>query len=180
MLFDDAPAERQPEARPLARGLRGEERIEDLPLDIRGDAGAGVRDGQLEPRPGRIQSRRDLDPTEGGLAAHRLMGIGDEVHEHLVELMGIGPEHRQLVGQVQDDLDAVRPKLVAQQLDRVPDDLVELRLAPLGRVLARHGQEIPHDPGAALRGGPDRLRLLDQRWLSHQIAHQIAMAGDDR
>ena len=94
VLFDDAPAERQPQAGSLARRLRREERFENLPLDVRRDAGAGIRDGQLEPRPGRIQSGRDLDPAAGGQPAHRLVGIGDEVQEHLVELMGVGPERR--------------------------------------------------------------------------------------
>ena len=47
---------------------------------------------------------------------HRVMGIGDEVHDHLMELAGIRPEHRKIIGQLETDLDVVDPQRVGEQL----------------------------------------------------------------
>jgi hypothetical protein len=56
---------------------------------------------------------------------HRVVGIGDEVHDHLVKLVGIRPEHRKIIGQLETDLDVVDPQRVGEQLGGFANDLIE-------------------------------------------------------
>ena len=49
-LLDEAVDHAQPEARPLADVLRGEERLEDLEEMLGGDPGPGVADEDLDER----------------------------------------------------------------------------------------------------------------------------------
>ena len=64
------------------------------------------------------------------------MGVGDEIHDHLVELVGIGPEHREIGRQLESHLDVIHGQGVGDQLDRLLDDLVQPHLLALGRSLA--------------------------------------------
>src|SRR5207253_10112761 len=75
VLLDDPLAQREPEARPLARRLGREERLKDLGLNVARDPGAGIGDRELDTRPLTGEAGRDGDPARGGQAPHRLMRV---------------------------------------------------------------------------------------------------------
>ena len=85
VVGDEAVADRQPQARPLADRLGREERVEYPRQDLLRDAAAVVRQLQnhlVAPRPG-----LDLDPPGApprGL--DRLHGVDQEIQDHLVDL----------------------------------------------------------------------------------------------
>src|SRR5438046_6855397 len=76
---DDARRNRQPEAKPRARLLGRDERLEDSRQKLGCDARPGVayRDGYLA----RVLAHRHLDATHRALL-HRIKCIDDEIHEH--------------------------------------------------------------------------------------------------
>ncbi len=88
-------------------------------------------------------------------ASHRVLGVDDEVHQNLVELVTVRPQSRQGLGAVEDDLDIAGAQLVGQQLERRPNHVVEVDLATLRRMAARDRQEIAHDANTAIGGGVD-------------------------
>src|SRR5262249_39054123 len=87
VLLDDAVADRQTEAGPLADRLGGEEGVEDLAADLRRDAAAGVAERDAH----RLVVGGDAD-EEVALAAHRLDRVQHEVHEDLAHPRGVGAE----------------------------------------------------------------------------------------
>src|SRR5438105_1703054 len=81
VLLHDAMADREPEPGALALRLGREERIEN-PIELRfHDAGAVVGDGN--PDELAIARRRNADRAS---TRDRIAGIGEEVHEDLVQL----------------------------------------------------------------------------------------------
>ncbi len=86
-------AQRESQAGAFAGRLGGEERGEEIGRQVPGDARAGVPDPKL---------RVPLSPGGGegdapGLArlqsAHRLHRVGDQVEQHLLELVPISQDH---------------------------------------------------------------------------------------
>ena len=103
-LLDDAEHGRQPEARPAAAGLGGEERLEQAPADLVAHADAGVADRQQH-----VRARRDvavggdvglLELDVGGLdrqpaaAGHRVARVGGEVEHDPLDLGAVGLDRR--------------------------------------------------------------------------------------
>ena len=99
-------------------------------------------DLEHDPLAAAIDGRRDREPARRRHAPHGVMGIRHEIHEDLVELMGIGPDRGEVGGKVQPQLDAVGPQGIGQKLDRLAHDGVQVNEAPLRLVLARQGQEV--------------------------------------
>src|SRR3989454_4517386 len=85
---DDRPAQPEPQAGPVPWRLRREEGLENSRLDLRGDPGARV--GDLEPYAFFLSTgpRRHGHPTPASPSTHGVMGVGDEIHDHLVKLCG--------------------------------------------------------------------------------------------
>jgi hypothetical protein len=75
--------------------------------------------------------------------------------------MAVGGQTRQVVGQLGDDVHVVDAQRVRQNLQRVPDDLVQVHGRALGRVLPGQGQEVLHDAAAALGRPSDLLGAAD-------------------
>jgi hypothetical protein len=111
---------------------------------------------------------------------HRVVGIGDEIHDDLVELMGIRPERRKIVGQVEADVDVVDPQRVGEQLHRFSNDLIGTHQLPLRRMLTGQRQEVAHDPHASLRGGGDPVETLPERAVAERLTQDRAVPGHDR
>lgn len=72
--------------------------------------GTVILEGNLDPR-SRARSG-DRDPTVVPERLHRLACVGEDVEENLLELMGIGMDGRELVGQVSNHLDVIGAKIV--------------------------------------------------------------------
>ena len=83
------------------------------------------------------------------------MGVRHDVDQHLVELVPVRPQHRQVLRQAARDLDVIGAQLVGQQLHRLLHHLVEPHLASRRRLLARQRQKVSHDAKAAVCGGHD-------------------------
>jgi len=52
-----------------------------------------------------LEPRLEDDAARAGHSTQRLLRVRYEVDDHLVELMGVSPYHRQIIGRVQHDLD---------------------------------------------------------------------------
>src|SRR5205085_8380011 len=99
-LLDDAIDGRKTEARAFAQLFGGEERLEDARLRLRVHAAARVADDEGDERAGRddLTSRGipfveiDVLCLDGETAAarHSVARVGREVHDHLLDLSGIG------------------------------------------------------------------------------------------
>ena len=110
--------DRQAEARAFADVLGGEERIEDARQHVGRDARAVV--GDLDDRPCRrsraVVTRivpRSVAPDQ------RLRGVGEQVHEHLVDLAGVAAHAADVAVLLLDGGRCLQQ--VAQQIERVVD-----------------------------------------------------------
>ncbi|MEI8189634.1 MAG: hypothetical protein WCI75_07950 [candidate division NC10 bacterium] len=122
-------------AQPQPLLLGGVERVEDAGQALGRDALARVGDGQPDSRLGlrlggagfRKHHGRDVARlhTERPPAEHRLNGVGDEVAEATVEALAIHHAERQVRGQPADDADAVTFRLSLEELEDLPQNVVE-------------------------------------------------------
>ena len=90
MLLDDLVADREPEPRAFADGLRREEGIEDAADDVACDARAGVPD--RDDGASVLHARLDRDRARPG---DRLRRVRKEIQEHLVDLRSNAFDRRQ-------------------------------------------------------------------------------------
>ena len=109
-LHDDVIAGAQPQARPLAGQLGGEERVEDA-------RGEGLRDTRavifnFHHHSVLAGPRADGDPA---LPAQRVDGIGQDVGEDLVQLAAVSLDRRQLWGIVALYFDAGQARAQDEQ-----------------------------------------------------------------
>ena len=77
------------------------------------------------------------------------MAVGDQVDEHLMQLVNVGPEDGQVIRQLERDLDSVRAQRIADQVERLVHHEVEIDFLAFRRALARQGEEVSHDAGTA-------------------------------
>src|SRR2546428_10309711 len=118
MLRHDRVADRKAEPR---RFLGGVERLEDAPALLRGHAGTSV--GDLGHHPLTVAARRDPDLAALRL---RLAGVEDQVQEHLAQkrLAPLYTERRRREVLLEADRAELRAR--ADELDRLPQDGVEV------------------------------------------------------
>src|SRR3954471_9487798 len=93
VALDDAVHDGEAEARALAHVLGGEEGVEDAGQDVRGDARAVVADRDPGPLGGGVP--HDADGPSA--LAQGLGGVGQQVHQHLVDLAGQPQQARRRV-----------------------------------------------------------------------------------
>ena len=82
MLLDDAVADGEPQPGPLARHLRGEERVVDAAEDLRRDALAVVLHVQT-------YTQVLLRGANADLAPQGILGVEQQVEDHLLQLAAI-------------------------------------------------------------------------------------------
>ena len=112
MLLDDPVRDREAEARAAADGLGREEGLEDVRQRVLRDAGAVV-DHLGAHRPGVAAHVRVQDDAPPGLALeHRLLGVQQEIQEHLLELVRVGEHRRQAADELLLDGDARDRELI--------------------------------------------------------------------
>ena len=73
---------------------------------------------------------------------HRLLGIDDQIEDHLLELLPIGHYREQIGPQLLDDLDVVYPEIVPAKVQRGSDQLVHRGGAFLTRTLSSKGEKV--------------------------------------
>ena len=93
-------------------------------------------------------------------AMQRLLGVDQQIDQHLAELVGIGPDRRKVRLHVDRQLDVGRSNGIAGHLDGGGDDFVDRDVRDLCRLLPGHREEGLDDPGAAFRGLADLVGAL--------------------
>src|SRR2546421_5357276 len=157
MLPDDAERNRQPQAGARASRLRREEGIEN-PLDqICRNPAPRILD--LDAHGVTAAPRADGEAMVVAVALfHRLVGVGDGVEEYLLELVRVRHRVRQRLVVFSAHVDAADPQLVASELERIIQYLVQGGRHLLGFVLPRERQQVLHDAAGAPRLAVNRLR----------------------
>ena len=87
-----------------------------------------------------------------------------------MQLMNVGPEDGQVIRQLERDLDPVRAQRVADQVERLVHHEVQMDFLTLRRMLARQGEEVPHDAGAAVGGFRHLVELPGHLWIVAELA----------
>ena len=188
-LLDDAVDGRKAEPGALADLLGREERLEDLGLDLRRNAGAGVLDldqhivgrRQRLVAEGRDLRRLDVARADRQRAAvrHRVAGIDGEVDDHLLELVEVGLDRPEVaaVHELQLDLLAEQP---LQQDREVRQHVAERQHLRPQRLPAREGEQLPHQAGGAVGVLLDVHDVLEGRVARPVVGEQEVGEADDR
>src|SRR5512141_596326 len=103
VLLDDGVDDGKSESGPLR--LRGEERVEDVVHHVVGDPAAGVAhlEHHADPLLGASWAGGD---REGTASPHRLDGVGEEIPQHLPQLVRINGDDGEIRGEVDHRRDA--------------------------------------------------------------------------
>ena len=126
-LGDDAVDGGQAEARSLALGLGGEERLEHpvrrrpwgIPVPVSLTLTATYRPGARRAWPGRglVEVRAGGLDDQLPAGRHRVAGVDGQVDQDLLDLAGVGQHRTQPGGQVGDQLDVLAEGADEQLLD---------------------------------------------------------------
>ena len=177
VALDDGVDEREPEPRPLADLLGREKRREEPGEGLLVHADAAVLDGEHPVVPllrvrvsgeergvGAQQAHADRQRSAPGLPrraheGHRVPGVHAEVQDCLLELAGVGDDHRAALDGSDHQRDGLVDAAGEQFLDG-PDagDQVQRREAQL--LAARDRQELPDQGGGPLDGVLDPAEAL--------------------
>ncbi len=162
----------EPEARALARGLGGEERLEDAGERGRVHARAVVLDGEDDPRARLDDLAADLEVADDVLGAradgdvapvgHGVAGVDREVEEHLLELARVDEDDRRGRFEARAQLDVLADQ-AAQHLLEARHDLVQVDDAGLQHLAAAEGEELARERLGAVAGGDHLLDLARLR-----------------
>src|SRR5690606_586287 len=100
VLGHDPVADREPEPGPLIAALGGEERVEDAPDDVLGDAAAAVVDPDAQPLAILAYQRLGADADLFLVAVarealvERVACVDHQIHQHLLNLLGTTAQQR--------------------------------------------------------------------------------------
>src|SRR5437870_395430 len=78
------------------------------------------------------------------------MGVGDEIHDHLMQLVRICPEQGESWRELPVYRNRIHLEPIDQQLHRPVDHRIERHVLALGWVLPCQGEEVTHNPYTAL------------------------------
>ncbi len=157
VLLDDRVGDGQAQAGSLAHFLRREERVEDLrPRLLR------------YPRPIVVHLEDDRvvlavvpgADDEHAVAVrgqHGLLGVDDEVQQHLLQLVRVGEHLRQARRERGQDGDVRDALLVGAQRQRLLDDGVDVHHRARGVALAREREQVADDARRAVGLGEDHV-----------------------
>ena len=157
MFFDDGIRDREAEAGALADVLRREERIEDARLDVFGHARAVVAHLEDDRVAIDVVPRAQDQRAASVRANHRLLGIDDQVQQHLLHLVRVGEDERQSGRERFDTSTLVRRCSYDAQRERLAHDLIEVDHRARRVSLSRERQQVPDDLRRALGLAENRL-----------------------
>src|SRR5690606_3220917 len=164
VAVDEVAADRQPDAHAI--GLGGAERLKQAALDLVGEAGAGIRDDDLDLTwAGALRLQRD-DPLVTLETGQGIDGIADQIDDHLVNLHLVDQHLRQPRRQLRVHRDA----LVARADDREPARLLDHAVDVLARTLGLTGG---HEAAQSVDDLAAAARLADR--LVHQLADLLRL-----
>ena len=168
----------QAESGALAGRLGGEERTEDqLPVRF-GNPGAVVLDSQDDPLRA-VRSERDPDRAVAAMRADGLLGVDDQVEQHLLQLVAVAPypapERVPLVRVEVWSLqrDVVELEMVPAQRHRAAHHVGDRADAPLGRILPSRGKQAVDNFAGPAGLLEDQLEVLSQLSERHALTHEL-------
>ena len=176
VVVDDAVADRQAEAGPLAAFLRREERVEDAAQVLRRNADAIVDERQEDVA--LLGARADLQLAAAVRAQHRVLGVGDDVEEDLLDLVRVGHRQRQVRVEVEVEVDVLDAQVVAAQLQHSLEQGVQVHQALLGLAPSREREQVLDDLRRALGFAVDGLHVVAGLLVQVAIEQQLGEAGD--
>ena len=147
MRLDDADGEAEAEARALPDPFRREERVEDLPEVLGPDAGPVVLHHDRDPTV--VAGRADGENAVPSRGLHGVDRVAEEVEEHLLKLVGVGPDLRERI-EIGHHADPAEVELGRLELERGAHDLVEVDPPPLGRLAPCEDEKLANDLCRAL------------------------------
>jgi hypothetical protein len=196
-LRDDAVDDGQAQARPLALGLGGEERLERMVGDLRRHPRAVVADLHS-----RVTARRQVGvrgrvrlvyvdvaglDDQPAASGHGVAGVDGQVDQDLLDMTLVSQDVSQVGGEAGDQLDVLAERPL-QQLEDVGDRYVEVQHARLHHLAAGEGQELMRQPGGPVGGELDLLDIgpggapvepVAVRLLQ-LLGDEVRVVGDDR
>ena len=111
---------------------------------------------------------------------HRLLGVDDQVEQHLLDLMAVGEHLRQAGGERVDDGDVRDALLVGAQRQRLAHDLVDVDHRARRLPLARERQQVADDARGALGFAEDGLEAAADRLVERRSLRQPLGPAEDR
>ncbi len=110
-----------------------------------------------------------------------MLGIGQQVHQHLLQLVPVGEGARQVGVELQLDSDPLDPERVLQERAHRTGDLVERNHAALGLLIAHEQQQVADDLLATLGFGNQGIDPAGQLGVEcRRGSDQLGVAEDRR
>src|SRR5204863_6967664 len=103
MGFDDAEAHRQADAKADSRRLGREVRLEYPRPKMCRNAGTVVGNDDANQLRARVETAGHPYVPTSRMVLQRLLRIDDQIEQHLVELIGVGVNQRNILGEIQLD-----------------------------------------------------------------------------
>ena len=135
-----------------------------------GDAGTGVAHAEHGLPSRRAVATMIFRGRPGRQAAHRLHGVGDEIEQHLLQLVAVAEDHDGRRVERLLELDAVQLQLVDDEQRGARGHVVQVHRRLLGHALPGEGEQVADDPT-----GPLRLIVDDAQMLPRKIGMQLAL-----
>ena len=124
----------------------------------------------------------DIGRLESQIAAlgHRVARVDDQVHDHLLDLPGVGLDAAQ-IGRRRDGQPDVLADQASQHLLKLHDDRVQIQDLGLEDLLPAEGQELPGQRGGPLSGLSDLVDVPAHLVVAGETREQeLGVAVDDR
>jgi len=173
--LDNPPAQREPQPCAQAWRFGRKEGFKDARVEGRRNPRPSVRHCECDPAlRGVVLRGADNVPGAWG-GTERLLRVGEEVDEHLLQLVRIPPEEGDLVVEVQVHRHVVDPQGIGQELHGLRHQCVERDRHALRRVLAGQGEKLPHQALAACRRLGDLRGRLGQRAIPEVFSQELGL-----
>src|SRR5438309_5122975 len=150
MGFDDPETHGQSNASAHSRGLGSEIRLEYPRAKMCRYAGPVVCNLDAAHLSERVETAGHTYPARCRLLLQGLLRVDDQVEQHLMKLIGVGEDGRNILGEVERHFDAARANSVAGDVERSRHNVVDRHRTAFGWLLPSHREEGPHDARAAL------------------------------
>ena len=97
-----------------------------------------------------VEARADGQPARRA-AAHRLLGVQDQIEQRLLQLAAVGNHRRQPRVELGHELDAAQPELVGAQRQHALHEIGDVLRRPRRGLPSRKRQQVADDARRALR-----------------------------
>ena len=157
MVRQYAVRNRQPQAGALAHLLGGEERLKNVRQHFRRHARAVVLHQNLNKV---LLALGGNMQASGARRLHqRLEGVVQQIHQHLLNLVGVTLGRGQLGMEIQAQLNAGFLQIQLAQFSHASDQFIQINSLAVPRLFAGEGQEVADELGGAVAFVGDLLQI---------------------